>query len=257
MEGIANFSEYLKENLETLGGYTEKVVESMNENIQHINESSTLVDNTTKINEQSTDDNVNNDVIIKKDDKKVIKSNTDWKNSIGTKIDNLLESAKTQKAVEDNKDLHFLHFVTESQKQEFENLEEKAKITLVDSFKSNKYFGTADVQQIWENALNPIAPTTNWMENMPVKYKESFNNLNENRQEEIKLQASVLALDTQYKVNHFWSTRDLRNVAVNVNESTTDLNINENLKSAKDAASEAYLASVKEGLAKRFKTNKY
>ena len=65
---------------------------------------------------------------------------------------------------------------------------------------------------------------------MPEKYKATWNGLNENQKTAIKAQASVKVLDSQYKIDDFWSTRDLRDVKVELNESTEPIVINESAK---------------------------
>jgi len=238
MEGIANFTEYLKENVESLGSYTEQVVEGLNENFNLISEGvKTAPHNGHRINES-----VN---IIKE-------SNDDFKKSTSDQIYTLIESAKTQKAVEENKDLHFLHFVNESKRSEFENLNESAQGKLIHAFNTNSYFGTRDVEAIWESATITQAPTLNWLENMPTKYKATFEALNESSVETIKLQASVLSLDSQYKIDHFWSTRDLRSTKISTVAESKETVINENVN---PVSNNDYMDSVTEGLKRRFKSD--
>lgn len=241
MEGIANFTEYLKENVESLGSYTEQVVEGLNENFNLISEGLT-VKTTEKLNESAP-------IVEEIVEEIVVESNDDFEKELNDQIHTLIESAKTQKAVEDNKDLHFLNFVTETRRNEFESLNESDQGNLIKAFSTNKYFGTRDVTAIWESVINPITPTINWLENMPSKYQETFSNLSESAQETIKLQASVLNLDSQYKIDHFWSTRDLRSNKVNsVNESQDSL-----ITESKPAENTSYMDAVTAGLKSRFK----
>jgi hypothetical protein len=86
---------------------------------------------------------------------------------------------------------------------------------------------------------------------MPSKYKGSWDSLTESQQTTVKAQASVRNLDTQYKIDHFWSTRDLRgsNPSEQIDETKT---LNESSESSKYEAPNAYMESVQEGLKKRF-----
>jgi hypothetical protein len=86
---------------------------------------------------------------------------------------------------------------------------------------------------------------------MPSKYESSWNSLNESQKAAIKAQASVRNLDTQYKIDHFWSTRDLRatNPSEQINESAK---INEGKESSSYETTNAYMDTVTEGLKKRF-----
>ena len=74
--------------------------------------------------------------------------------------------------------------------------------------------------------------------------------LNENQKTAIKAQASVKVLDTQYKIDDFWGTRDLRDVKVELNESTEPIVINE---SAKYESPAGYMETVESELKRRFK----
>lgn len=242
MEHVANFTEYIKENLETLGSYTEHSINDINENFEELNGAKLINESNGRISKQS-----------EPKENLIIESNDNFKNDISTKINTLLESAKKQKAVTEDKDLHFLHFVTESKRSEFEKLNESSQGDLILAFKNNKYFGTRDVERIWESATTPEPKVLNWLENIPAKYKESYDSLSESKQEEIKLQASVSVLESQYQIDHFWSTRDLRSEIIQpINESA--IASSESINEVKVTSS--YMDAVTEGLAKRFKTNK-
>ena len=86
---------------------------------------------------------------------------------------------------------------------------------------------------------------------MPGKFKSSWDSLNESQKANVKAQASVRNLDTQYKIDHFWSTRDLRasNPSEQIDETKT---LNESSDSSKYETSNVYMDTVMEGLKKRF-----
>lgn len=86
---------------------------------------------------------------------------------------------------------------------------------------------------------------------MPSKYQSSWDSLDESQKATVKAQASVRNLDTQYKIDHFWSTRDLRatNPSEQINEAAT---ITEGNESSEYETSSAYMDTVTEGLKKRF-----
>ena len=59
---------------------------------------------------------------------------------------------------------------------------------------------------------------------MPEKYKERWSNLSEARQKQIISESKFHSTNTQYAINNFWSTRDLRSTQVEIekiNESKT------------------------------------
>jgi hypothetical protein len=104
---------------------------------------------------------------------------------------------------------------------------------------------------LWESVFVEPKKTIDWLESMPAKYKSSWDSLTESQQTTIKAQASVRSLDTQYKVDNFWSSRDLRgsNPSEQITETKT---LNESSDSSKYETPSAYMESVTEGLKKRF-----
>jgi hypothetical protein len=244
MNGISKYQNYLKENVENLGNYTESIVNQINEE----NGFTTEISKDENINESITE------TINESNDLTELQSNDEWKNSILEKLSSLTESAKKQKAVEESKELNFLNFLSESKRSEFENLEESKKEDVILAFNENKYFGTKDAERIYESVFVTETPKTDlWLVNMPSKYREQWNSLDESRKNEIKAQASVSRLSSQYQIDHFWSTRDLRGSVVSLNEekshATDEKAVNE---SSNYETSNAYMDAVKAGLAKRF-----
>ena len=51
---------------------------------------------------------------------------------------------------------------------------------------------------------------------MPEKYKERWSNLSEARQKQIISESKFHSTNTQYAINNFWSTRDLRSTQVEI-----------------------------------------
>ena len=87
---------------------------------------------------------------------------------------------------------------------------------------------------------------------MPSRYLASWNTLTESQKNSIKAQASTRLLESQYQIDNFWATRDLREVKVDL------LNENENLNAPIDETSEyktpdTYMDAVKAGFRQRFK----
>jgi hypothetical protein len=175
----------------------------------------------------------------------VTESSKDFKERINENLEQLVESAKKQKADRDNPELHFLRFLNESKKGEFESLTDDKKEAIVEAFKVNRYFSNSDAERIWESVFNPVSEKLNYITNMPKAYKEAWNNLSESQQDAIKAQAKFHALNTQYQINNFWQTRDLRTSKVQLekideskkietNKEGTSA-VNENLDSIKNA----------------------
>lgn len=239
MNGISKYQNYLKENVENLGNYTESIVNQINEENGFSGE----------ITNQQEYQNLTESVNLPE-----LEENDTWKKNILESIKSLTESAKKQKAVEESKELNFLNFLSESKRTEFNNLEESKKEDVILAFNENKYFGSKDVERIYESVFVDQTPKTDlWLDNMPSKYSEQWNSLDESRRNEIKAQASVSNLNTQYQIDHFWSTRDLRGAVVSLNEDKTHATDEKVVtESSKYETPNAYMDAVKAGLAKRF-----
>jgi hypothetical protein len=138
-------------------------------------------------------------------------------------FDGLFESAQKQTAELDG-DLHFLRFVDKSKRDSFKTMKEEVKDSLTEAFKSSKYFNTAQVEAIWESVINPVTDRSpNVIADMPDEYKEAWDNLSEARQSSILAESKYYSLNTQYKIDNFWQTRDMRQSQVEttiINENT-------------------------------------
>lgn len=236
VDAVANYAEYLKENIENVGKYQDYITKTINEG---------LIEKEVKETET-----VNENVEVSETKKLVVETAT-FKNDLSDKISALVESAKKQKVEETSTNTHFLHFLNESQRGEFKSFDDETKAKVIRTFENNNWFGSADATRLWESVFVEPVKTIDWLENMPEKYKSSWNSLNESQKASVKAQASVRNLDTQYKIDHFWSTRDLRasNPSEQIDETKT---LNESSDSSKYETSGAYMDTVMEGLKKRF-----
>jgi hypothetical protein len=238
MNGISKHQDYLKENIENLGNYTESIVDTINE-------------------ENGFEKKENNEEYQKLTESVELPDlgNMDeWKNGIMEKLNNLTESAKKQKAVEESKELNFLNFLSESKRSDFDSLGESERANVILAFNENKYFGSNDAERIYEGVFVQETPKTNpWLDNMPSKFKSIYESLSDSRKNEIKAQASISNLNTQYQVDHFWSTRDLRETKVNlVEEKNHAAEVNPVNESAEYKTPSSYMDAVQEGLKQRF-----
>jgi hypothetical protein len=221
---IIEYTEYLKEQTENLSSYMNHIVEKINEGI---------ITPATGLNT-------------------VNESIDEFQLNINGKINSILESAKKdsemiKESIEPNH--NFLNFLSESKRNQFSSLNEEMKDKVVAAFESTKYYGSSDAERIYESVFIGIRPVFNWLTNMPSKYKSSWNGLNESQKNSIKAQASVRNLDSQYKIDDFWSTRDLR-------PSKIDAPINESLEINESSiykTPESYMDAVQSELRRRFK----
>lgn len=209
LDKTIKYSEYLKENLETVGGYTDYLGENLDKigkkvfNISEDEEAEVENTTATETEEVETDD---------------------YKKEITEKLNSLFESAQKQTAELDG-DLHFLRFVDKSKRDSFKTMKDEVKDSLTEAFKSSKYFNTAQVEAIWESVINPVVDRSpNVIADMPAEYKEAWDNLSEARQSQIIAESKFYSLNTQYKIDNFWQTRDMRQSpapTTTLNESST------------------------------------
>ena len=239
VDAVANYAEYIKENVENLGSYQDYVTKEINERLDNPTTEVENVNESTKVEE------------VKEDTVETITENDTFKQELNDKISALVESAEKQKVEETSANTHFLHFLNESQREEFSKFDDETKAKVIRTYENNNWFGSSDASMLWESVFVEPKKSIDWLESMPSKYKSSWDSLNESQQTAIKAQASVRNLDTQYKVDNFWSTRDLRgsNPSEQIDETKT---VNESSDSSTYEAPNAYMESVTEGLKKRF-----
>lgn len=210
---VIEYADYLKENTENLANYMDHVVGKINENL---NPSFVTESNTADLYQQELDN----------------------------KLNSILSKEKDA-----NKKLNFLNFLSESKRNQFESLNEEGKSKVISAFSTNRYYGSQDAERIFESVFIGIRPVFNWLTNMPQKYRDAWNGLNESQKNAIKAQASLKVLDTQYKVDDFWNTRDLRPIKIEapINE---NLNVNEDIEYKTPSS---YIQTVESELKRRFK----
>jgi hypothetical protein len=175
--------------------------------------------------------------------------NENYETSINNRVNEALESAKKEKAELNNKETHFLRFFDNVKRNEFESLNESKKQEVIDAFKGKSYYSHNDVMAIYEDVFKPKVNTLDFINDMPEEYLEDWNNLTESQQNQIKSQAQYHVLNTQYQINNFWQTRDLRPKKVNM-EKIDSNQINE---SKSTTVVNTYRSSVAEEMKKRFK----
>ena len=241
VDSVVKYSEYLKENTENLSNYLNFVVEQINEgaSIEDIKKSTDII--TEKAKE-----------VVQISESLTVDNNDDFKSDITNQLNAILESAKTEKETETDKKYHFFQFLGETKRREFDSLNAETQEKIVNAFQTNRYYGTADANKIWEGCFVQATKKADWLLQMPSRYLASWNTLTESQKNSIKAQASTRLLESQYQIDNFWATRDLREVKVDL------INENENLNAPIDESSEyktpdTYMDAVKAGFRQRFK----
>jgi hypothetical protein len=239
VDSVIKYSEYLKENTENLSNYLNYVVEQINEgaSVEDIKKSTDFI--TEKAKEVKA---ISESIVINNED--------DYKKDITSQLNAILESAKSEKETETDKKYHFFQFLGEAKRREFDSFNEETQNRIVEAFSKNRYYGTADAEKIWESCFVQAPKKLDWLLNMPSKYLTSWNSLSESQKNAIKAQASTRLLESQYQINNFWETRDLRDVKVDTLNENLNAPINE---SSEYKTSNDYMDAVKAGFRQRFK----
>ena len=144
----------------------------------------------------------------------------DYKNSIEEKLERLIAKAETKNVSE----MHFMNFLGESKKNQFNTLPAEKQAMIVESMNAQPIMSTVQAENIWESAFIEKRRELNIIDDMPEKYRAKWNNLSEARQAQIIAESKFHQLGNQYGINNFWATRDMRDTQMSteaINESKT------------------------------------
>ena len=182
------YSEYLKENLEKVGDYTEYIAENINE---HLLESKKTV--------------------VKPKEKMITeKAATNYKTSITEKLNLLIEKAEENHSKFATPETRFFALLNENKKAQFESLNESKQQEVISKFNSSRCLSTVEAENIWESCFIPERKTLNFIDDMPEKYLEKWTALSKADHSRIVAESNFFPLNTDYQINNFWQTRDLR-----------------------------------------------
>jgi len=230
LENSIKYSDYLKEGIEKIGKYADYIAESVNR-IQENKVEGSQTEETIKVEES---------VETKIIEESVEATKLSYQEEISKKLNALLESAVTTKEED-----HFFRFLDNSKRNEFTSLNEGKQAEIRNAFETNRYFSVADANMIWESCFIQKPMVLDVVDNMPERYKSKWESLNESQKSSILAQSKFYPMSTQYQIDNFWQTRDLRATKVNapINESTAapapieDANVavNEQLANIKNA----------------------
>jgi hypothetical protein len=195
-QGIA-YSEHLAENLEKSIQYTEYIAENVNGGSETpINEdrSEEIEKVITKLGEPE-DEEMPEELKEKS-----------YKDSIEEKLEKLIAKAETKVVSE----MHFMNFLSESKKNEFNSLSTEKQKMIVESMNAKPIMSTSQAENIWESAFIEKKRELNIVDDMPEKYMSKWAALSESRQKQIIAESKFHSTNTAYAINNFWATRDLR-----------------------------------------------
>lgn len=225
-QGI-RFANYLSEKIEQTVGYAEHIAEKADQTIQYTEYLKEGIENSISYSEHIAE-SVNSGLgtAVNESEVTVINEAAKVEESVNTaqeRVNAILESVKA-KSIVPKGELHFMNFLNESRKVEFQSLNEEAQTKLTENMNKSLVMSSIQAENVWESTFKPQRTTLNFIEDMPEKFQEKWNNLSEARQSQIIAESKFHPLNTQYQINNFWQTRDLRSQQVNaesLNESKT------------------------------------
>ena len=214
-KGIA-YSEYVAEKVDQNIAYSEYVAENLNKSIKYTEYIAENVNASQEeaINEE-TESTINESVEVEaKEEKK------SYKEAISEKLSDLISKAEAKSVNE----MHFMNFLSESKKNEFDSLSEDKKVLIVESMNKNSIMSTVQAENVWDSCFITERKAINFIDDMPEKYRDKWEALSENRKEQIIAESKFHSLNTPYAINNFWQTRDMRDTQMNlqaINEAKT------------------------------------
>jgi hypothetical protein len=224
LEKGIEYSEYVAEKVDQNIAYSEYLGENLTKSIKY---SEYIAENTNTIEGKSINEESSEPIIEESINESVetVKETKSYKDTISEKLESLISKAETKNLSE----MHFMNFLSESKKNQFDSLADDKKGLIVESMNSNPIMSTIQAENVWESCFITERKAIDFIENMPEKFRGKWDNLSENRQQQLIAESKFHSLNTPYAINNFWGTRDMRSTQMNVET------LNEN-KTAAEAA---------------------
>jgi len=207
------YSEYLGEGLEKSIKYSEYIAENVNSvEGETLNESADVKEGKDAVCESCG--KVHEGACESYEEEK------DYKESIEEKLERLIAKAETKNVSE----MHFMNFLGESKKNQFNTLPAEKQAMIVESMNAQPIMSTVQAENVWESAFIEKRRELNIIDDMPEKFRAKWDNLSEARQAQIIAESKFHQLGNQYGINNFWATRDMRDTQMSteaINESKT------------------------------------
>jgi len=219
LEKGIEYSEYVAETVDKNIAYSEYLGENLTKSIkysEYIAENANTVDGTL-INEESSEATIEESI---NESVETVKDTKSYKDTISEKLAALISKAETKNLSE----MHFMNFLSESKKNQFDSLADDKKVLLVESMNKDSIMSTVQAENVWDSCFITERKAINFINDMPSKYSDKWNALSQNRKEQIIAESKFHSLSTPYAINNFWQTRDLRDTQMNlesINESKT------------------------------------
>jgi len=211
LEKGIEYSEYIAEKVDQGIAYSEHVAEGLNKTIKYAEYIAENVntEESTAINEDRSEEIEAK--ILKLGQPKMAgttgeEEEKSYQETIEEKLSKLIAKAESKIVSE----MHFMNFLSESKKGEFNSLTEDKQKMIVESMNAKPIMSTGQAENVWDNCFIEKKRELNFVDDMPEKYKVKWASLSESRQQQIISESKFHSLNTPYAINNFWSTRDLR-----------------------------------------------
>lgn len=139
-------------------------------------------------------------------------STSEYKDALSIKLDAILENAKKASEEAINKtstEENVFGLLNETYQSQIETLPEDKKQKLTEVFEGEeKPSSESEASELFDSIVNENKGL-NWKDNMPENVKSTWEKLDETVKAKIELQANQYELDTQARIDWFWSTRTL------------------------------------------------
>ena len=206
LDSTIQYAEHVAEKADQGIQYSEHVAEKADQSIQYANY---LRENLTAINEDRSEEIEAK--ILKLGQPKMAgttgeEEEKSYQETIEEKLSKLIAKAESKIVSE----MHFMNFLSESKKGEFNSLTEDKQKMIVESMNAKPIMSTGQAENVWDNCFIEKKRELNFVDDMPEKYKVKWASLSESRQHQIISESKFHSLNTPYAINNFWSTRDLR-----------------------------------------------
>ena len=174
---------------------------------------------------------------------------SNYQDDVHSRLKDIIEASNRKPST----DPGFFNFVSESVKNDFKELNEDDKATVLKVVEKQGFLSEGQIVSLWNDALKQVEESDlPVVALMPVEYKETWNKLSEGKRSSLIAQSKFHNTNSKYEVKTFWQTRDMRETSIPMEVSSmNESNIH---MSAKAASSLPYdLEDMKTAIAKQFK----
>jgi hypothetical protein len=249
-EGI-NYTESVASRLDESISYSEKIAEMSNKIIEFTDILAEKLSDSIEHGDYIAE-GLNNLVSFSNYLKENIETVGGYSNYLGGKIGKLREAISDD---ESSKTLEFKQFESKKTDTYKQDINEKLQLLIEAAQEQTAAKSGSKNQRLFESREYNQEQVPAFISKMPAQYRPIWENLSDSRKQEIVAESVRYDLVTEYQINNFWSTRDLRSKQVYVERLNESLSAGEQAKTQNQSGykvNENYLESFKSQLESRF-----